>query len=126
MMRQAPAPLPTQPLQHRTKAEPPERADIPTAMPFQNPGKSDPPPPAKLPAAGADTSELAPLSADAGLKLEALAWASAPESRFVIINSQIVREGEMIEGVKVERIEKEQVVLRKDGKLWELRHRPQR
>lgn len=71
-----------------------------------------------------DSSSLPLL--EGGLKLEALVWKSAPESRFVIINSQIVREGDMVEGARIERIEKEQVVLRKDGKLWQLRHRVQR
>jgi hypothetical protein len=91
------------------------------------------PPPAKTPAmpvktipAGRNAAEPAVLSADGGLKLEALAWTSAPENRFVIINSQIVREGGMIEGAKVERIEKDHVVLLKDGKLYQLRHRAQR
>lgn len=83
-------------------------------------------PPVTPPAVEKDVSELPSLSPDAGLKLEALAWVTAPESRFAVINSQIVREGDLIEGAKVERIEKEQVVLRKEGKLWQLRHRPQR
>jgi hypothetical protein len=151
-MRQAIISRSKQSLENRDKGALPERADIPDATVVQHPGKSDQPPsqrgpmensapnpiaPAMAPARAAsppaipptvekDASELPPLPADVGLKLEALAWAPVPESRFVVINSQIVREGDTIEGAKVARIEKEQAVIRKDGKLWQLRHRPQR
>lgn len=69
-------------------------------------------------------SELAPFPQDGGLTLQALAWAPSPESRFAVINTRIVREGQRIEAVTVVRIEPEQVVLRQAGKLWQLRHRP--
>lgn len=68
--------------------------------------------------------ELAPFPQDGGLTLQALAWAPSPESRFAVINTRIVREGQQIEAVTVVRIEPEQVVLRQAGKLWQLRHRP--
>jgi hypothetical protein len=106
---------------------PPSPAILPFS-PAQPPASAANPPSTgpKLPVAGSEAGDPAPLSAEAGLKLEALAWALAPESRFAVINSQIVREGDSIGGAKVERIEKEQVVLRMEGKLWQLRHRPQR
>ncbi|MFH0726477.1 MAG: general secretion pathway protein GspB [Pseudomonadota bacterium] len=126
----------------RPQAELPARADRSDENALEYPGKSDLPPsprtksspsgatpPAsgeKSPTTGADDAEPAALSTETGLKLEALAWASAPESRFAVISSQIVREGDSVGGAKVERIEKEQVVLRREGKLWQLRHRPQR
>lgn len=54
------------------------------------------------------------------LTLQALAWASDPAGRFAVINSQITREGESVEGMRVERIEPERVILRKGGEAYQL------
>jgi hypothetical protein len=91
------------------------RAKVPP--PPARPKKSQPP---ALPESPPAPASLKPLPADAGLTLQALAWAPEPERRFTVINNQIVREGGSIGGMTVVRIEEAQVVLRKDGILWTL------
>ncbi len=49
------------------------------------------------------------------LTLHAISWSSDPSSRIAVINSQIVREGRRIEGGYVKRIDKDYVVIEKDG-----------
>lgn len=49
------------------------------------------------------------------LTLHAISWSSDPSSRIAVINSQIVREGRRVEGGYVKRIDKDYVVIEKDG-----------
>lgn len=49
------------------------------------------------------------------LTLHAISWSSNPINRIAVINSQIVREGRRIEGGLVKRIDKDYVVIEKDG-----------
>ncbi|MDX9785286.1 MAG: general secretion pathway protein GspB [Desulfobacterales bacterium] len=70
----------------------------------------------------ASPADLMALPAEVGLKLQALAWASEPASRFAVINSQIAREGESVGDMNVERIEQERVILRKGGELYQLKY----
>jgi hypothetical protein len=61
-----------------------------------------------------------PPSGNAGLSLMTLVWSRQPESRFAVINGEIVREGAGIQGSTVVRIEEEYVVIRTDGVAWKL------
>jgi hypothetical protein len=49
------------------------------------------------------------------LKLHAISWSSNPLNRIAVINSQIVKEGRRVEGGLVKHIEKDYVVIEKDG-----------
>lgn len=49
------------------------------------------------------------------LKLHAISWSSNPLNRIAVINSQIVKEGRRVEGGLVKRIDKDYVVIEKDG-----------
>lgn len=75
-----------------------------------------------VPESPATPDSLKPLPAGAGLTLQALAWAPEPKHRFTVINNQIVRKGDSVDGMTVVRIDPAQVVLRKDGVLWQLRY----
>jgi hypothetical protein len=49
------------------------------------------------------------------LTLHAISWSSNPLNRIAVINSQIVKEGRRVEGGLVKRIDKDYVVIEKDG-----------
>ncbi len=49
------------------------------------------------------------------LTLHGISWSSEPSKRMAVINSTIAREGRMIEGTRIIRIDKKHVVVEKDG-----------
>jgi len=49
------------------------------------------------------------------LTLHGISWSSEPSKRMAVINSTIAREGRIIEGVRVVRIDKKHVVIEKGG-----------
>ncbi len=57
---------------------------------------------------------------DSKLKLQAISWSEKPENRIAVINSNIVREGELIEGFRVIQIGQDDVLVRADAKEWKL------
>lgn len=63
----------------------------------------------------------APPSDNAGLSLMALVWSGQPDSRFVVINGSIVREGGSIDDTTVVRIDKDYVVMKTGGVTWKLK-----
>ncbi len=104
----APAPLPVV-----VSAPPP-----PVAAPVPPPAAATPPPPAPAPAAPPRALSLSELSPEQRRELPPMIlggsiWSENPQSRFVIVNGQVVREGEAAAaGVTVERIAPKSVVLR--------------
>ncbi len=54
-----------------------------------------------------------PMPTDPSITLQAIAWAEAPQSRMAVINGQILREGESLEGIIVDRIKEDRVIVRK-------------
>jgi hypothetical protein len=80
---------------------------------------------APVPAASGPTESPEPTLTrlrDDAVKLQAVAWSSDPERRMAVINEQIVREGNTIEGYTIATIREESVVVRKGGASWELRY----
>jgi cytoskeletal protein RodZ len=57
---------------------------------------------------------------DSKLKLQALAWSEDDARRMAVINGQIVREGQSVEGYQVMQIREEDVVVNSGGKSWRL------
>ena len=55
---------------------------------------------------------------ETGLKLQAIAWSSDSKNRLVVINGNIVREGESIEEVFVEHIGKNEVIFKNGREEW--------
>ncbi len=49
------------------------------------------------------------------LSLHAISWSSNPINRIAVINSMVVKEGRRVEGGLVKRIEKDHVIIEKDG-----------
>jgi len=55
---------------------------------------------------------------DSGLSLQAIAWSTDPQKRIAVINGAILREGSMVDGMRVSRIMENRVVLRgEEGSL---------
>ncbi|MCF8062756.1 MAG: general secretion pathway protein GspB [Deltaproteobacteria bacterium] len=54
-------------------------------------------------------------------RLEAIVWSSNPESRFVVINGNILRLGGTMDGLTVTAIERNSVKLRSGDKAGEIR-----
>lgn len=60
--------------------------------------------------------------ADAGkFKLEAIVWATSPESRFAVINGQIVRVGDSVGNLSVREIGREHVAVHSGGRDWKMK-----
>jgi len=57
---------------------------------------------------------------DSKLKLQALAWSDDNARRMAVINGQIVREGQSVDGYQIMQIRQEDVVVSDGGKSWRL------
>ena len=57
---------------------------------------------------------------DADLTLQALAWADDAARRMVVINGQIVHEGESVDGYQILKIRENDVIVNQGGKSWRL------
>ena len=112
-----PAPEDTPPAARKAVPSPTAPAPAAKRVPAQ-PRKSPPPrPPASVPDRSA-TVDLPVLTTD--LKLQAVSWASAPGDRLAVINGSIMREGTTLEGYLIQRIDRDEVVVRKAGEEWKL------
>jgi hypothetical protein len=60
-----------------------------------------------------------------GIKLHAISWTPDVKTRIAVINGSIVREGDTISSYRVFKINKDDIVLRKNGELWRLAFRGQ-
>jgi hypothetical protein len=54
------------------------------------------------------------------LQLQAVSWSDIPSERVTIINGQILREGQGVDGYAVVQIRPEDVIVKNSGKLWKL------
>jgi type II secretion system (T2SS) protein B len=54
-----------------------------------------------------------PMFNDPSIILQAIAWAQDPKSRIVVINGQILREGESVDGIIIDGIKEDAVIVRK-------------
>ncbi len=61
-----------------------------------------------------------PLLSDPEMKLQAITWSKNPQKRIAVINNQILRQGEMVMGYRLDAINQDDVVLSDGGKKWQL------
>jgi hypothetical protein len=54
-------------------------------------------------------------------KLEAIVWSNNPESRFAVVNGQIVRAGSSLDKLSVTEIGRDHVAVRSGGREWKLK-----
>jgi len=111
---------PDTPVTAPARALPVTAPRVPSVAPAQRPPGAAPPPPQEGPTEPPEPI-LTRLRDDA-VKLQAVAWSSDPERRMAVINEQIVREGNTIEGYTIATIREESVVVRKGAESWELRY----
>jgi hypothetical protein len=52
------------------------------------------------------------------LQLQAISWAADSDRRMAVINNRIVHEGEMVDKGLIVRIDKDSVIVRRDGEEW--------
>jgi hypothetical protein len=57
---------------------------------------------------------------DTRLKLQAIAWSPDPEKRIGVINDRVVKEGGSIDGIVVNHIGQDQVVVQEGGQTWKI------
>lgn len=55
-----------------------------------------------------------------GFELQAISWSERTEDRIAVINGTIVREGAILDGYRVARIEPEEVIVSKADRRWRL------
>lgn len=106
---------------------PPAETAHPTAPSSQppppGPARASAPPspePAKPPMRLPETPPVFPLLADVNVHLQAVAWSSRVEKRMAVINGSIVREGDAVNGYTLERINRDDIILRKGPRSWVL------
>ena len=57
---------------------------------------------------------------DPDMRLQAITWSRAPQKRIAVINSRILREGEMVSGYLINTINQDDIVLSQEGAKWKL------
>ena len=71
--------------------------------------------------ADAEPREIPLLPAGEGeLKLMAIAWSDEPTNRMAVINGEIIREGGSIGGAHIEKINEDDIIVRKDNRIYRL------
>lgn len=78
-------------------------------------GKSDAPAPADV-----QPWRDAPPLENTKMRLQALAWAHQPEKRMVVIDGQVVREGDDVNGYTVARIRESDIILQQNKRYFRL------
>jgi len=53
-------------------------------------------------------------------KIQAISWGEIPQERLVVINNQVLREGDGIKGYQISHINPDDIVLRRDDKAYQL------
>jgi hypothetical protein len=120
------ATLPAPPAAAQRPAVPKSRPTAPPDLPAPRPALPEPveteaslrPTPAESPPARGQGDSLPVLGDD--LKLQALSWSAVSTDRIAVINGSVVREGALLEGYSIVRIDEDQVVVRKGGDTWKL------
>ena len=77
-------------------------------------------PPKERPSPESETTPSPPNLADPRYTLQAIAWSKNPSERLAVINGQVLREGDGIEGITVTQIGTNEVIVQKESKLWKL------
>jgi len=86
-----------------------------------SPGASSPPEPSRVEQpAQVRQSPPSDRTDEAKYKLEAIVWSSNAESRFAVINGQIVRSGGSVGNLSVKEIERDHVSVRSSNRDWKL------
>ncbi len=57
---------------------------------------------------------------DSKFKLQAIAWSNDPKKRIAVVNDLVVKEGSSIEGARVTRVGRDEVIVREGGKDYKL------
>lgn len=55
-----------------------------------------------------------------GLTLQAIAWDPNPQKRFAVVNSQIVREGQGVNGKMIRQIQRDAIIVRQGSENWKI------
>jgi type II secretory pathway component PulC len=62
--------------------------------------------------------EVPSLEANSPIELQAISWAENSDRRIAVINNNVLHEGDSVEGYTVVKIRPDDVVLRRDGRMW--------
>ena len=57
---------------------------------------------------------------DPDMKLQAITWSKESQKRITVINSRILREGDIVSGYLIKTINQDDVVLSRDGEQWKI------
>lgn len=111
-------PAPSGPVRHAAAS-----SKEPARRPETEPEAAEPPPPAEGARAAAAPEPSAPAGRlDGGrFRLEAIVWSNNAESRFAVINGNILREGGTVDGVTITAIERNSVRIRSGSDVGEIR-----
>ena len=123
-----PAPTPAVSPQRAPQTSPPAASPATTPTPQATVAAKAPaaaPKPAPSAAKPAQPTPIAPGAAvqrdrlnDPKIEIQAISWTPEPESRLVVINSRILREGSTVEGYRVAQINPDDVILVRGGREY--------
>jgi type II secretory pathway component PulC len=63
-------------------------------------------------------AKVAPLEANSPIDLQAISWAESADRRIAVINNSVLHEGDSVEGYTVVKIRPDDVILRREGRMW--------
>lgn len=58
------------------------------------------------------------LEENSPINLQAISWASTASKSIAVINNSVLHEGDSVEGYSVVKIRPDDVILRRDGRMW--------
>ena len=78
------------------------------------------PPKGTSPTGPGPAKSTLPTLADSNYTLQAIAWSENPGERLTVINGQVLREGDGIQGITVIQIGTNEVIVEKESKRWKM------
>lgn len=58
------------------------------------------------------------LEENSPIKLQAISWAESAEKSIAVINNSVLHEGDSVEGYSVVKIRPDDVIVRREGRMW--------
>ena len=84
------------------------------------PAQNEPRPQSDTAPASPASESAAPEMLTEGFQLQAISWSERTEDRMAVVNGKIVREGTVLDGYKITRIDPEEVIISKAERRWRL------
>ena len=117
-------PLPDSTPQTRAESDAPSAVTLSKDLPVPNDDPSPSPSMRQRPADNPEPKSVAaPVLKDSPYRIQAIAWAEDPLRRIVVIDGNILHEGETVNDCFIQNIHPDAIEIRRGGKLWTIEFR---